>query len=158
LEHADRCRGARPGRAVEQAAHTIGADRVAAVDPSPAFVEMVSRRVPGADVRIAGAENLPFDDQSFTAIYSIASMHHWDDRSAGLAELASKLAPGGRLLIAERLLRRPGHGITSEQLSEVENALKNLGQIEVRTVVRPAGRRRLAILCSNRPTDPSPGL
>lgn len=143
--------GCGAGGAVDLAAQALGADRVAAVDPSPAFVDMVSRRVPGADIRVAGAEDVPFDDQRFTVIFSVASMHHWDDRSAGLATLAAKLAPGGRMLIAERLLKKPGHGITPEQLAEVEAELTGLGQIGVHTVERKAGPRQLAIIRSTRP-------
>lgn len=143
--------GCGAGGAVELAANTIGADRVAAVDPSPTFVEMVAKRVPGADLRVAGAEDVPFPDESFTVIYSVASMHHWDDPDAGLATLIAKLAPGGRLLIAERLLSRRGHGITQERITEVETKLFELGQTEVRTVERKAGRRRLAVLLSTRP-------
>lgn len=145
--------GCGAGRAVQRAAEVIGAERVAAVDPSASFVEMVAKRVPGTDVRVAGAEDVPFEDASFTVIYSIAAMHHWDDRAAGLATLVSKLAPGGRLLIAERPLPRPGHGITDEQIREVEAELAGLGQTDINTVIRPAGRRKLAILCSTRPAE-----
>lgn len=142
--------GCGAGGAVDLVAQRIGADRVCAVDPSPTFVEMVRKRVPGADIRAAGAEDVPFDDGGFTVVFSIASMHHWDDRAAGLATAVAKLTPGGRLLIAERLLNQPGHGITPDQIAEVERALTDLGQTDVHTVERTAGRRRLAILLSTR--------
>jgi ABC-type multidrug transport system ATPase subunit len=61
------------------------------------------------------------------------------------------LAPGGRMLIAERLLKKPGHGITPEQLADVETELTDLGQIGVHTVERKAGPRQLAIIRSTRP-------
>ena len=144
--------GCGAGGAVELAATKIGADRVTAVDPSPTFVELVAKRVPGIETAVAGAEDVPFPDESFSVIYSVASMHHWDDPDAGLATLTAKLAPGGRLLIAERLLRRRGHGITQERITEVETKLFELGQVDIHTVERQAGHRRLAVLMATRPT------
>ena len=42
-------------------AQLLGAGRVAAVDPSPTAVEVCGERVPVADVRLAPAEQLPFE-------------------------------------------------------------------------------------------------
>ncbi|HEX6197733.1 MAG TPA: class I SAM-dependent methyltransferase [Jiangellaceae bacterium] len=123
--------GCGPGAAVELAAERIGAERVAAVDPSPTFVDMVRKRVPGADVRVGSASEIPFDDGTFTVIWSIASMHHWPSREPGLDAQVAKLAPGGRLVIAERLLDKPGHGITETQTAEVMDYLKGLGLADV---------------------------
>lgn len=142
--------GCGAGYGVELAAEQIGADQVAAVDPSPTFVDMVRKRVPGADVRVAGAEDVPFPDGSFTVIWSMASMHHWDDRDAGLATLTTKLATGGRLLIAERLLDRAGHGITREQLADVTGRLKALGHRTVDVLERRDGRRTYAVVSARR--------
>jgi ubiquinone/menaquinone biosynthesis C-methylase UbiE len=108
-------------------------------------------------VRVAGAEELPFDDGSFTVIWSVASMHHWDDRDRGLADLVRTLAPGGRLLIAEKALKRPGHGITEQQARAVTALLKRLGQVEVRTVGKRVGALRLTIIESTRPGDAGDG-
>lgn len=135
--------GCGPGAAVELAAERIGADRVAAVDPSSTFVDMVRKRVPGADVRVGGAEDVPFDDGTFTAIWSIASMHHWPDRDAGLAGVTAKLAPGGRLLIAERLIGKPGHGITAEQTAEVIRRLRQLGYTDAEALKQRNGRKTI---------------
>lgn len=138
--------GCGAGGGVDLVAQRIGADRIAAVDPSPTFVTMVRNRIPGADVRVSGAEDLPFDDGSFTLIYSIASMHHWDDRSRGLTTIAAKLAPGGRLLIAERALTSPGHGITPAQAEAVVAELQRLGLTDVGANDHTAGRRRLIVI------------
>ena len=143
--------GCGAGAGVVLVAQRIGADRTAAVDPSPTFVTAVRKRVPGADVRISGAEDLPFDDGSFTVIYSIASMHHWDDRSQGLATIVAKLAPGGRLLIAERALTSPGHGITDRQAQVVIADLERLGLTEVHAREHSAGRRRMTVITASKP-------
>ncbi|TDC48658.1 class I SAM-dependent methyltransferase [Jiangella ureilytica] len=146
--------GCGPGVGLELAARAVGADHAAAVDPSETFVAMARKRVPGADVRVAGAEDVPFDDGMFTAIFTLASMHHWADRDGGLAALTAKLTPGGRLVLGERLLDRAGHGITPAQIDEVTARLTALGQTGLRTERRRVGRRTLAVIVSERPTAP----
>jgi ubiquinone/menaquinone biosynthesis C-methylase UbiE len=42
----------------------------------------------------------------------VSTYHHWADHDAGLAEVRRVLAPGGRLLILERKLKKgTGHGL-----------------------------------------------
>lgn len=138
--------GCGAGAAVEQAAQRIGAERVAAVDPSSTFVDGVRKRVPGVDVRVGSATEIPFDDGTFTVVWSIASMHHWPSREPGLAAQAAKLAPGGRLVIAERLLDKPGHGITEAQSAEVMDYLKGLGMVDVGATNVPNGRKTIQVI------------
>jgi ubiquinone/menaquinone biosynthesis C-methylase UbiE len=146
--------GCGPGVGLELAARVVGAEHTAAVDPSETFVAMARKRVPGADVRVAGAEDVPFADATFTAIFTLASMHHWADRDAGLTHLVKTLVPGGRLVLGERLLDRPGHGITPAQIDEVSARLTALGQAGVRTERQRAGRKTLAVIVSERPPGP----
>lgn len=137
--------GCGPGVAVAEAAKHIDAARISAVDPTATFVDMVRKRVPGAEVREAVAESLPFDDETFTVIWSLASLHHWEDRDAGLKEVAAKLAPGGRLLLMERRLKKPGHGITDLQTAEISTVLRGFG-LTVDTVEVRAGRRAMRVV------------
>jgi SAM-dependent methyltransferase len=48
---------------------------------------------------VGDVASLPFPDGSFDLVVSTLSMHHWDDPSAGLAEIARVLSPDGRALI-----------------------------------------------------------
>lgn len=58
---------------------------VTAVEPS---AEMIAQRPEGsAPVVQAGAEALPFEDDSFDAAMAIVTDHHWADRAAGLREM-----------------------------------------------------------------------
>src|SRR4051812_14963188 len=54
--------GCGPGALTAVLAERLGAERVAAVEPSEPFAAACAARVPGADVRVAAAEALPFDD------------------------------------------------------------------------------------------------
>jgi ubiquinone/menaquinone biosynthesis C-methylase UbiE len=139
--------GCGPGAAVERAAKALGAENVAAADPSAAFVSMVRDRVPGVDVREAGAESLPFEPESFTVVWSISAMHHWPDRDAGLDEVLRVLAPGGRLFIAERLINRSGHGITASQVTDVVGHLSTSRRVsEVHTTEHRVNRKTVLVI------------
>lgn len=140
--------GCGAGDGVELAARRVGAEQVAAVEPARRYVEIVSIRVPGADVRHGSAEHVPFDDGSFSVIFSVDSMHHWRDRDLGLATVVRKLAPGGRLLIAERSIVAGGHGIRPHQVEEVLVTLRRLGQTEVRAEERRVGKRPTTFISS----------
>lgn len=119
--------GCGPGAALEHAAAT-GA-QVAGVDPSPSMVERASKRVPTADVQVASAEHLPFPDGHFTVVVNVASFHHWADRDAGLREILRVLAPGGRLLIMEGMVKpgKDGHGLNPVEVESLKARFLEIG-------------------------------
>ena len=118
--------GCGPGAALEHAA-ARGAE-VAGVDPSPAMADRASRRVPRAEIKVGSAEAIPFPDDRFDVVISISSFHHWADPDAGLTEILRVLAPGGRLLIAERKHKRSaGHGLTVEKADQLTETLLSMG-------------------------------
>jgi SAM-dependent methyltransferase len=80
--------GSGPGALTGELVRRLGADAVAAVDPSPPFVEAVRARYPGVDVRLASAEELPFPDRGFDAALAQLVVHFMADPVGGLAEMA----------------------------------------------------------------------
>jgi ubiquinone/menaquinone biosynthesis C-methylase UbiE len=68
---------------------------VSAADPSEPFVEAIRERFPGADVRVASAERLPFGDGEFDAALAQLVVHFMQDPVAGLREMARVTRPGG---------------------------------------------------------------
>lgn len=143
--------GCGSGDGVELAARRVGAEQVAAVEPARRYVDVVRSRVPGADVRHGDAEDVPFEDASFSVVFAVDSMHHWRDRERGLATVVGKLAPGGRLLISERSIVSTGHGIKAREVEEVLATLRGLGQTEVRAVERRVGKRPTTFITSTAP-------
>ena len=87
--------GCGPGALTAELVRRVGADAVAAVDPSPPFVEAVRTRYPGVDVRLAPAEELPFADRVFDAALAQLVVHFMSDPLAGLAEMARVTRRGG---------------------------------------------------------------
>ncbi len=72
-----------------------GPGAVAAVDPSELFVAAAQERHPGADVRRASAEQLPFDDAAFDAALAQLVVHFMADPVAGLREMGRVTRPRG---------------------------------------------------------------
>lgn len=57
----------------------------------------------GANTSLAEAmaEALPFDDGTFDAVFCSGTLHHVDDKSLAILEMARVLKPGGRAAISE---------------------------------------------------------
>jgi SAM-dependent methyltransferase len=87
--------GCGPGALTAVLVDRLGADAVAAVDPSKPFVAAATERFPDVDVRLASAEQLPYADDSFDAALAELVVHFMKDPVAGLAEMARVVVPGG---------------------------------------------------------------
>jgi ubiquinone/menaquinone biosynthesis C-methylase UbiE len=146
--------GCGPGVAARHAL-AAGATSVVGVDPSPEMLRVgraVSavrlRRSARVDYRIGKAEELPVEDASATVVWSLATVHHWHDVDAGLAEVRRVLRPGGRFLAIERHTT-PGatghasHGWTDEQAATFADLCTASGFVSPRVDVHDVGRRRL---------------
>lgn len=80
---------------------------VTGLDLDPAMVERAQAnayrsandRGHGPRFAVGDVAALPFPDRSFDLVVSTLSMHHWADPSAGLAEIARVVRPGGRSLV-----------------------------------------------------------
>lgn len=79
--------GCGPGALTRQLVDLLGADQVAAVDPSSAFVDACRVRNPGVDVELASAELLPFDDDSFDIVLAQLVVNFMADAHAGVGEM-----------------------------------------------------------------------
>jgi len=110
--------GLRPGqRALEvgcgtgvflEAAATTGAD-IVALDLSAHLIAQARGRVAGAGkvrLSLGNAEQMPFRESSFDAVYGSSILHHLNI-DAALAEVHRVLRPGGRIVFAEPNILNP---------------------------------------------------
>ena len=112
------------------------------VDLTEHAVALVRRRLEmeglAGEVRVADAEDLPFEDGSFDIVYSWGVLHHTPHPDRAMAEATRVLRPGGRLCVMVysrwswvalglwaryALLRgRPHHGLARVVSSHMESA------------------------------------
>jgi 2-polyprenyl-6-hydroxyphenyl methylase/3-demethylubiquinone-9 3-methyltransferase len=85
---------------------------VSGLDLAEAAAARARRRCPDADTRIGSLEEpLPFEDQSFDAVWCTEVLEHLFNVHGALAELNRVLKPGGMLL-----LTTPYHGLVKNLL------------------------------------------
>jgi SAM-dependent methyltransferase len=138
--------GCGPGGAARGAARR-GAT-VVGVDPAPMMLRLagaVTRGQPSITWSQGTAEALPLADGWATVAWSLRTVHHWKDVTAGLAEVRRVLAPAGRFLVMERRVQ-PGatglasHGWTEPQAESFQAQCRATGFGAVRIDQHPAGR------------------
>jgi ubiquinone/menaquinone biosynthesis C-methylase UbiE len=76
-------------------ADRLGTDRVTGADPSQTFGDACRARLPGVEVVLAGAEQLPFGEDTFDAVLSQLVVNFMRDPVQGVREMARVARPGG---------------------------------------------------------------
>ena len=79
--------GCGPGALTQELAARLGAEHVAAVEPSEAFAAACRQRVPGARVHTGAAEALPFADGAFDVALAQLVVNFMADAPHGVAEM-----------------------------------------------------------------------
>lgn len=87
--------GCGTGMLTLELAQVVGAGHVSAVDPSEPFVDACRERVPGADVRLSAAEELPFADGIFDRALSQLVVNFMSDPLQGVREMRRVAKAGG---------------------------------------------------------------
>jgi ubiquinone/menaquinone biosynthesis C-methylase UbiE len=99
--------GVGPGYFALRIARAVGpSGRVHAIDVEPRMLEVLARRVAEAGLAnvsplLAPRDALALPPEPCAAILTVNTFHHFPDRPAALARLASRLAPGGRLAVVD---------------------------------------------------------
>ncbi|MDR7381363.1 class I SAM-dependent methyltransferase [Promicromonospora iranensis] len=83
------------GPGLDGAAFTAAGFAYTGADLSPGMVEVA--RAASLDAHVASATDLPFEDHSFDAVWSMSTLMHLDDTEldAALSEIIRVLVPGG---------------------------------------------------------------
>src|ERR1700719_783650 len=102
--------GCGPGALTAVLVDRLGAQSVAAVDPSEPFVAAVQARHPGVRAQCATAEALPFEGGEFDSALAQLVVQFMDDPVAGLREMARVIRPDGMVAACVWDHGPDGHG------------------------------------------------
>lgn len=95
-----------------------GIDDLVLTEPDPHMAKQLRRRMeevcPGAELVEAGAEDLPFEDESFDTVVVTLVLCTVPDQTAALAETKRVLKPDGQFLFLEHV-RSPDLGLARWQ-------------------------------------------
>ena len=77
--------------------------KVIAVDESEKMLdELVGKRLPGSvDCRLGRAERIPIDDEAVDYVFANMLLHHVEEPSRAIREMARVLRPGGVVVITD---------------------------------------------------------
>ncbi len=81
--------------------------KVVGLDSSPDFIADAGTRDPGVEWVLGRAQELPFPDGHFDAVFSECFLSTVDDPGEVLGEIRRVLRPGGRLALSDMYLRNP---------------------------------------------------
>lgn len=96
--------GALAGRLAERGYQVVG------VDPSGGMLELMRARRPDVQAVEASGDALPFDDDGFDMVLTVAALHHVAEPEAvrrTLGEMTRVCRPGGRILVWDHNPRNP---------------------------------------------------
>jgi SAM-dependent methyltransferase len=127
---------------------------VTGVDPAPVMLQLaraLTRDRPRISWLQGAAEDLRLPDGSATLVWGLATVHHWRDATAGLAEAqrvptferGSSRSSAGCVPVATGLA---SHGWTDQQAESFAAQCRAAGFNEIRIEAHTPGRRALKVV------------
>jgi ubiquinone/menaquinone biosynthesis C-methylase UbiE len=144
LEHCPRGRGLDVGCGTGALASRLAAAgyEMAGVDPSEGMLEVLRRRAPAIRAVKASGTDLPFADDSFDLVLSVAVMHHIADPGdvrRTVAEMVRVARPSGRILVWDHNPRNPYWGLLMARVPQDTGEERLIPEDEVVGGLRAAG-------------------
>jgi SAM-dependent methyltransferase len=100
--------GCGPGALTGELVSRLGADSVAACDPSATFVAACAERHPGVDARVGSAEDLSYPDAGFDVVAAQLVLHFVSDGRRAGEHMRRVTRPGGTVAVC---VWEFGHGM-----------------------------------------------
>ena len=116
--------------------------RMTGIDPSEGMLEILRARSPGVAAVTGSGTELPFDNDSFDVVMTVAVMHHIadpDDVRQTLAEMVRVSRPGGRILVWDHNPRNPYWGRLMAKVPQDTGEERLIPEEEVVGGLRGAG-------------------
>jgi SAM-dependent methyltransferase len=112
------------------------------VDPSKGMLEILEARTPSVRPVQAPGTSLPFDDDSFELVITVAVMHHIadpDEVRQTLAEMVRVMKPSGRAVVWDHNPRNPYWGRLMARVPQDTGEERLIGEAEIVSGLRAAG-------------------
>ena len=116
--------------------------RVSGVDPSEGMLDVLRANVPEVRAVQGSGTDLPFGDDSFDVVMSVAVMHHVADPGAvrrALGEMVRVCRPGGRVLHWDHNPRNPYWRFLMARVPQDTGEERLVPEEEVTSALRDAG-------------------
>jgi len=132
-----------PGFAIDQVSKIVSEGFIVGVDHSEVMVKHAGKRNARTirdgkvALRLGSASNLPKFNEPFDKIFSINSIHFWNEPIECLKELRKLLRPGGLIAVTLQPRSRSATDVTTKEVGkEVAMNLKLAGFSQVRLEIR----------------------
>jgi len=112
------------------------------VDPSPGMLEILRSRAPGLVAVEGSGTALPFGDDGFDLVLSVATFHHIADPGdvrRALGEMVRVARPGGRVLVWDHNPRNPYWGRLMARVPQDTGEERLIPEAEVLDGLRAGG-------------------
>ena len=112
------------------------------VDPSEGMLEILEARTSSVRPVHASGTSLPFEDDSFELVLTVAVMHHIadvDDVRQTLAEMVRVVKPSGRVLVWDHNPRNPYWGKLMARVPQDTGEERLIPEAEIISDLRAAG-------------------
>lgn len=120
---------------------------VTGVDPSEGMLEIMRRRAPQSTAVQASATELPFVDDRYDLVYTVATLHHIaepDAVAAALGEMVRVTRPGGRIVIWDHNPRNPYWSLLMARVPQDTGEERLVSEREVMEGLMAGGARILS--------------
>ncbi len=121
--------------------------RMTGVDPSEGMLRILQARAPEIEAVKASATALPFADDRFTLVVTVAVMHHIADAQdvrRSLSEMVRVMARGGRIIVWDHNPRNPYWGPLMARVPQDTGQERLIAEQELLDGLGAAGARILA--------------
>jgi ubiquinone/menaquinone biosynthesis C-methylase UbiE len=129
----------------ELAQEGIAESRLHGIDLLPRRVAAAAERVPGAELRVADARALPFEDDSISVVVMLTCLSSMPDHQAVAAALAQAkrvTADGGAILVYEPRVPNPFNRATLRiSPKQLRSSLAGVAETTKLTALPPLSRR-----------------
>lgn len=121
---------------------------MAGIDPSEGMLDVLRQRGPAVRAIKASGTALPFEDDSFDLVLTVATLHHIADPEAvrqTLAEMVRVSRPSGRVLIWDHNPRNPYWGRLMARVPQDTGEERLIGEPELVSGLRAGGAEIVSV-------------